>query len=52
MPEVQRNRALGAEMMKITVVGALAIVAVVIVAVLLISHLNKRNSQEPAQDSI
>lgn len=50
MPEMPGNRSMGAETMKITVVGALAIVAVIIAAVLLIRHLNRKNNQESEQN--
>lgn len=52
MPEVRRNGPMGAETMKITVVGALAIVAAIIAAVLLIRYLNKTDSQVPDQGSV
>ncbi len=45
MPEMPGNRSMGAKTMKITVIGALAIVAVIIAAVLLIHHLNRKNNQ-------
>lgn len=49
MPEVRRNYSLGAETVKITVIGVLGIVAVIITAVVLIHHLNRNNNQEPEQ---
>lgn len=52
MPEVRRNPSMGAETMKITVVGALAIVAVVIAAVLLIRYLIRKNDQGPEQHPV
>jgi hypothetical protein len=38
--------------MKITVLGALALVGLVIAAVLLLSYLGKRNDQGPKQNPI
>ena len=49
MPEMQRNRSVGAEMTKITVIGAFAIAVAVIVAVLLIRHLNRISNQGSGQ---
>ncbi len=49
MPEMSRNRSVGAETMKITVVGALAVVAVILAAVLLIQHLNRKDNQGSEQ---
>jgi hypothetical protein len=49
MPEMQRNRSMGAEAMKITVIGALAIAVAIIAAVLLIRHLNRTNDHGPGQ---
>jgi len=40
MPEVRRNRLVGEETMKITVVGALAIAVAIIVALLLIREID------------
>ena len=44
---LRRNRAMGAEAMRITVVGAAAIVLAVVAAVLLIRHLNNQNKPNP-----
>ena len=46
MSEVRGDRSVG-EAMKITVVGFLAIAAMVIAAVLLIGYLSRTNSQGP-----
>jgi hypothetical protein len=52
MSEMQRNRSMGGETMKITVIGALAIAAVIIAAVLLIRHLNRTNDHGPDQHPV
>jgi len=41
MPEVRRDRPVGREAMKITVIGALAVAAVILVIALLILQLNQ-----------
>ncbi len=46
MSEVRRDRSVG-EAMKITIVGFLAIAAMVIAAALLIGYLSRTNSQGP-----
>lgn len=45
MPKVRRNHSLGAETVKITVIGVLGIVAVIIAAALVIRHLNNKKNQ-------
>ncbi len=49
MPEVRGDRFVGEETMRITVVGVLAIAAVIIAVVLLIGYLNRTSSQGPEQ---
>ena len=49
MPEVRRDRFLGKETMKITVIGFFAIATAIIAAVLLILHVNKASNKGPEQ---
>ena len=49
MPEVRGNRSMGIEGMRITVVGVLAIAAVIVLIARLIFHLHESN-QGPEQN--
>jgi hypothetical protein len=49
MPEVRGDRFVGEETVRITIVGALAIAAVIIAVTLLVGHFSKTNSQGPEQ---
>jgi len=49
MPEVRGDRSLGEEAVRITVVGVLAITAVIVAVVLLIGYLSETSSRGPEQ---
>jgi hypothetical protein len=49
MPEMRGDRFVGEETVRITIVGALAIAAVIIAFVLLIGYLSRTSSQGPEQ---